>query len=162
MAEPKDSDAKNSPVRFILRSLPYVLATALSFYAAMHYGLSNPAVVDDVVVKLDVLGITHIAAAEQKRLHLINELDLPFEKKQVLANKTIFIGADRRMTLLALGQPRNVLPHGSGKDTNETWVYHFYNDPRPTMLSFENGNLTNAYKGSQADLAELELLASGK
>lgn len=157
-------DAPAKPSRFagifrILKIIPYLVAIAATFFYALEYGKENPHVVNNVIVKLDVLGITHLAALERKRVNTIYSLDIPYEKKQALIDKTVFIGADHQMTLLSLGPPRNVLPSGTGKPGDEVWVYHFFNDPRPTMLAFEGGQIVNAYKGSQADLTGIDTSA---
>lgn len=140
--------------RIILLSLFATISLGTATYA----GLKHPGMVKELIIKIDTLGITTLGAAEQKRVAEIRTLPIPYEKRAVLIDRTIFMGADARMVYLAIGAPRSraaiTKTSVGGTPTNaEQWYYHFDEDKRPTILEFEDGILTSARKVSVVEMA---------
>ena len=110
----------------------------------------RPDVIKQVKLKLSTLGIASSDPAETKRVAEINKLTIPYEEKQILINKTIFLGATPSMVMLALGAAKEDHRVNDAKTGKEAivWVYHLPQDTKPTMLKFDGGKLTHAYKGS--------------
>ena len=98
-----------------------------------------------------MIGVTPLGEEEKFRQSAINALPLTYEEKQVLINKTVFLGASSKMVQLALGAPKE-RKVGGGK-SNSILIYYQPDDPRPTILRFERDKLVHAYKGSALDLA---------
>lgn len=93
---------------------------------------------------------------EVQRRDAIRQLAISEEKKQILMNKQIFIGAGRHMVLYALGSPKRRKDMRTlGRAEIEAWVYHFDDDYRPTVLEFDQHNLTKAYKASLIEIEQL-------
>lgn len=116
--------------------------------------LHKPDVLKQISVKLDRLGLAPENPAETQRIYEINKLPISYEEKQILINNTIFLGATPRMVMLALGKPKE--GHRAADNSGENkktliLVYHLPEDLRPTMLRFDEGKLTHAYKGSTID-----------
>lgn len=91
----------------------------------------------------------HIApnAKEEKvRLDRIALLAISEEKKNILRNKTIFLGASSTMVELALGVPINRLAYEQVSPKVDRWIYHFADDSRPTVLEFHDNKLASAFK----------------
>lgn len=108
----------------------------------------------NLLIKVDVFGLTRVAGEEQVRLAKIKDLPLSYEEKQVLVQRTVFMGATHDMVKLALGEPRKVVERlWEGKNVMLTYyIYYLPNDTRPTILVFQNDKLVNAYKGSALDV----------
>lgn len=133
-------------------SIALVTAGGLSYV-----NQTNPEALTDLMVHVDVFGITPQASQEKERQYQIRMLTIPYEKKKVLLERTVFLGATRQMVVLALGEPKEaqkITEHEKrpdGKIINERWVYYFKDDPRPTVLEFEKDSLASAFKGSNLD-----------
>lgn len=104
-----------------------------------------------IALSFEMKNSTLDLAAERKRINRINTLPLNDEKKQILINHTIFMGASTSMVRLALGEPRYMEPATKSAENVEItrWVYHFQDDLRPTVMQFEGDKLTAAYKISE-------------
>ncbi len=114
----------------------------------------QPELMTNLLLQVDVFGFTKVAAQEQERLGKIKDLDIPYEEKQVLVNRTVFMGATRDMVKLALGEPKKVVEKmwEEKKVVLTYYVYYLPNDNRPTILVFQEDKLINAYKGSALDV----------
>lgn len=131
------------------------IALVIGGSAAVYYYVSThrPDVLEQVKLKLDRLGLGVEDPGEVKRVAEINRLPISYEEKQILINRTIFLGASPRMVMLALGKPKEghkTRDRLSGQESI-ILVYHLPKDLRPTMLRFENNKLTEAKKGSSID-----------
>ena len=154
----------------MMRTLPYILL-GLIVYAVLFY-LDNfqPALLNTLLIQVDVFGVTHIAEQEQARLAKIKSLKddsgypLAYQYKLVLINHTVFMGASPEMVRLALNEPAGCIIDGHyipGPVNNATcktppqagfsYVYYLPDDTRPTIFVFENDKLVNACKGSSAE-----------
>ena len=90
----------------------------------------------------NIVGNNEDIKAEKNRLENIDLLPIADEKKSILANNTIFLGATKTMVRLALGEP---LQQYSDEKTNVTyWDYHFDEDIKATRLTFEQDTLITA------------------
>ncbi len=85
---------------------------------------------------------------EKMRLDKIRLLPISDEKKRILTNHTIFLGASLNMTELALGTPIQTLEYPDHTPRVDRWVYYFADDSRPTVLEFHDRKLVSAYKVS--------------
>ncbi len=88
------------------------------------------------------------AKEEKARLDRIALLAISEEKKNILRNKTIFLGASTIMVELALGNPINRLAYEQVSPRVDRWIYHFADDSRPTVLEFHDNKLASAFKVS--------------
>ncbi len=134
--------------------LPYLLAAVLSISAVIVVGMLHPQMVNSLIMKVDQFGLTDIGAQEKMRLAQIQALPIPYEKKEVLIRRTVFMGANTTMVFLALGQPKRAetIQEETSQRTMSRWVYHFEADKRPTILEFENEVLVGAHKASALDI----------
>jgi hypothetical protein len=108
----------------------------------------KPEAIEQLIVKVDVFGLSDAASSERQRLAQIRALDIPFEQKKVLMERNIFMGASRDMVFLALGNPNEAKKTEGG----ERWVYYFQDQQRPTVLEFKGSTLVSAFKGSKLDV----------
>jgi len=134
--------------------IAFILFLVVGIAGTTHYLYTNqPDMVKHIALKLDRLGLTQPNPTEINRVSEINILPISYEEKQILINKTIFLGATPRMVMLALGKPKEGHRANSEIDNAKTLilVYHLPEDLRPTMLYFEEGKLTQARKGSSID-----------
>lgn len=90
--------------------------------------------------------LTPNSKEEKARLDRINLLPISDEKKKILTNRTIFLGASPRMAELALGEPIQRRGNHDQTPTVDQWIYYFADDSRPTVLEFEDSKLAKAYK----------------
>ena len=107
-----------------------------------------------MITKVDSMGITEQGRIENARQAKIDELNIPYEQRQSLKNKTVFIGATKIMVRLALGNPSE--PVQFVEDNKEVWIYYFEDFNRPTYLIFEGDKLISAKTGSNADLLQIK------
>lgn len=128
--------------------LGLMVATFATFLYLQFY---NPQLLKELIITVDVVGVTPIGQAEQARIATINTLPITYEEKQVLINHTVFLGANTQMVMLALGNPKE--SRAGSKPASSVLVYYESDDPRPTILRFEQDKLIHAYKGSALDLA---------
>jgi hypothetical protein len=132
--------------------IAYMLAGLLTFGGLYTYQHSDSHAMRDLIITLDKFGITEIAAQERSRIQNIKRLNIPYEKKLVLMNRNVFMGANKQMVFLALGNPRMAGKNVSKSGANvEQWIYYMANDNRPTILEFTNNELISAYRGSNID-----------
>ncbi len=124
-------------------------------YAVLFY-MENyqPEMMTHLLIQVDVFGFTRVAQQEQERLAKIKNLSITYEEKQVLVNRTVFMGATHDMVKLALGDPKKIVERmWEAKNIMLTYyVYYLPNDNRPTILVFQDDKLINAYKGSALDV----------
>jgi hypothetical protein len=108
---------------------------------------SSPILYLKLAVTFDVFGMNKEASKEKLRLEGIDLLPISNEKKAILINRTIFLGASPTMVELALGNPmdKSAAPIEAGKPVVERWIYHFAEDINPTALEFQDGKLTSAF-----------------
>lgn len=133
--------------------LPYSLATMLTIGGLFYLDTFHPDLAKTLMIKIDPFGLTPEGAAEKQRVAEIKALPIPYEKKQVLLEHTIFMGATKEMVRLALGDPKKMQRHtDESGEVQEIWIYVFRLDKRPTMLAFEKDTLASAYKGSMLDV----------
>lgn len=113
----------------------------------------RPDLYKQIRVKLDRFGLVQPDPLELQRISDINKLSISYEEKQILINRTIFMGATPQMVLLALGKPKEGRRIAGDRKGQESviLVYHLPEELRPTMLRFDDGKLTQAYKGSSID-----------
>lgn len=130
-----------------------ILVTAIALSCIYIY-TTQPELVDRVLLRIDVLGISDTARRENERLEKIRALSIPYEEKYVLVNRTVFMGASEYMVTLALGEPSK--RDQQGTPPKVTLVYFLPNDKRPTLLVFEEDKLVNAYKGSSLDVGRID------
>jgi hypothetical protein len=124
-------------------------------YAALFYLQTyQPEMMTRLLIQVDVFGFTRVADQEQQRLERIKELTIPYEEKQVLVNRTVFMGAGSDMVKLALGKPKKIYeqPWPAKNVMLVYYIYYLPNDKRPTILVFQDDKLIYAYKGSALDV----------
>ena len=128
----------------------YFSLMAATFAVILYMQFYKPNVIRELILSVDTLGLTSIGQQEQTRQYEINRLPkLTYEEKQVLLNRTVFLGATTRMAQLALGPPKE-----QKRGRREViFIYYMPEDSRPTILRFENDRLVHAYKGSALDIA---------
>ena len=129
--------------------LPVVIILSIVLYILFF----QQTAINNFLVKYDSIGITSVGAKEKARLRTINNLNIPFEQRNALANRTVFIGASEQMVELALGSP-TATPSEEGSQVR--WTYFFEEHSRPIYLYFEGGSLVNAEKGSTLDTAVIQ------
>ncbi len=105
----------------------------------------KPATFHSIMITFE---LTPNAEQEKARLDKIRLLAISDEKKQILINRTIFLGASTKMVQLALGDPINTQNFEEYSPPITRWVYHFADDSRPTVLEFHDGKLDSAFKVS--------------
>jgi hypothetical protein len=132
-------------------ALVMLCAIAFGGYFAYRYA---PDKVNELIIKIDRFGITDMGKREQYRINQIEQLPITYAEKQVLLDRTVFLGATPQMVKLALGTPKQEQTTGAVDRGNEviTYIYHFSKDSRPTLLRFENQKLTSAGKASTIDV----------
>lgn len=151
----------------MLRALPYYVLFILCAFLLIFY-LENyqPQTMMSVLMEVDVFGWSKTVQLEQQRLLKIDSLTivdngknvpLPYEEKQALIHRTVFIGASTDMVRLALGEPMKTaeteLFSADGRKISQTlYVYYLPNDKRPTFFVFKEDKLADAYKGSVLDV----------
>jgi hypothetical protein len=108
---------------------------------------SSPMLYLKLAMTFDVFGIDKEAKHEKLRLEGIYLLPISEEKKTILINHTIFLGASPTMVELALGNPldKTIAPEEKDKPSIERWIYHFAEDINPTALEFQDGKLASAF-----------------
>lgn len=131
----------------------YSCLMAATFAVILYMQFYKPTLVKELIISVDTFGVTTIGQIEKARQFEINHLPITYEEKQVLLNRTVFLGATPRMVALALGEPKERKKYRAAKGTGTAYVYYLPDDPRPTILRFEGEKLVHAYKGSALDLA---------
>ena len=140
----------------MLRSIPYIILAILVYTGLFYMQNYQPETMHSMLMKIDVFGITPTGEEEQARQQRIRSLTIPYEEKQVLMQRTVFMGATSGMVKLALGEPKKVVERiWENNPTRPLLIYYVYflvNDSRPTVLIFQDDRLINAYKGSALDV----------
>ena len=155
--------ASGSPSRGLSRAsatqiILFCIAVVLSFGAAYWFISSYPDKVREILITVDRFGITEVGAKEQNRVYTINRMaGLNFEEREVLINRTVFLGASTSMVRLALGEP--VCEVMSPADTNypdgaTNWIYFIEGDSKPTRLVFAKDLLVTAQKSTALKVCE--------
>jgi hypothetical protein len=93
-------------------------------------------------ITFNVLGNNDDVKAEKNRLENIDLLPIADEKKSILANHTIFLGATKTMVRLALGDP--LQEHADADKNISYWDYHLDEDIKATRLMFNQDTLVSA------------------
>jgi len=140
----------------MLRALCCILFILCFFLLFLFLEDNQPQLLADIMIRVDVFGWTHVVRVEQERLDKINNLTIPYEDKQVLIKRTVFMGASPEMVELALGKPIKMAKTyqlADGKNVSQLYyVYYLPNDKRPTIFIFKDDVLVDAYKGSALDV----------
>jgi hypothetical protein len=138
----------------MLRLLLYTFLAVTVYVTLFYLETYQPEMLTNLLIQVDVFGLTRAASMEQDRLAHINGLSIPYEEKKVLISRTVFMGATREMVKLALGEPRKAVERmWDGKQIMLTYyIYFLPDDKRPTILVFQEDKLVNAYKGSALDV----------
>ena len=115
---------------------------------------TRPELSEQLILSIDSFGVTDVGEHEKWRVATINKLPITYEEKQVLINRTVFLGASVDMVRLALGEPLQYMRSTTSTSSTEVvhLQYHFQNDQLPTLLTFENNRLVNAQKRSNVSL----------
>ncbi len=130
-----------------------IVATVIGLFA--YASQVRPEVVRELLIQVDVFGLTQPSRHEMERKRHINNLKITWEEKQVLLNRTVFMGASVDMVRLALGEPKKTLQKELPERGAAIYlVYYLPNDKRPTILVFVKNELVQAYKGSALDFAQ--------
>ncbi len=134
-------------ISIILMAFSGSVATA---YVQVH----NPGMLKELLIQIDVFGVSSASIEEKRRRNTITFLPVPFEQREALKNRTVFLGATKEMVILAIGEPKTVSkPRSADKaEDKESWVYYFGDDARPTLLNFANNKLISTEKGSAIDI----------
>lgn len=129
----------------------FILLGSIGIYTYVY--TQRPDIYNQVKLKLSRFGFSEQSPQEVQRVSDINRLSISYEEKQILINRTIFMGATPRMVMLALGKPKEghrMLDKAANKEVI-ILVYHLPEELRPTMLRFEENKLVEAKKGSSID-----------
>lgn len=139
----------------MFRVLQYIILLITVTMTAFYVATYQPELVKKLLINVDVFGITTVARTEHDRIEKIRMLTIPFEEKQVLMNRTVFMQASPEMVKLALGEPTKTIDHQADEHSaiQTYYVYYLADDKRPTILVFQENKLTQAFKGSALDLA---------
>ena len=148
-----DKEPRKIPWKMIINTMVIFIVLIGATAAYSYISTERPDIYKNIKLKLDKFGLAPEDPMEIQRVADINKMTISYEEKQILINKTIFMGATTRMVMLALGKPKQ--GHRGSKTANEKdvviLVYHLPEELRPTMLHFEDNKLTKAYKGSTID-----------
>lgn len=139
----------------MFRAIQYIILIVTAAMMGFYVSVYQPELVNKLLINLDVFGLTRVAKQEHERIEKIRALTIPYEEKQVLMNRTVFMQASPEMVKLALGEPKRTFekPWPERGTMLNYFVYYVADDKRPTILVFENGKLIHAYKGSALDIA---------
>jgi hypothetical protein len=139
----------------MFRALQYLILIGTTAMLCFYIVVYQPEMVNQLLIKIDVFNITEVAKEEHERIEKIRNLTIPYEEKQVLMNRTVFMQATPDMVKLALGDPKKSFerPWQEHGTMLNYFVYYLGEDKRPTILVFENDKLIQAYKGSALDIA---------
>ena len=137
-----------------LRSLLILLLLLCIAGGVGYYLYTDPKYAMQFKVLMSKVGLSQTGKEEQDRLEKIDALDIPFEQRESLKSRNIFIGATKTMVKLAFGEAK--YPPKYTEDNKEVWIYYFSDYDRPLFLFFEANILAGAKKGSNADLAEVK------
>jgi hypothetical protein len=132
------------------RTLPFLILGFACYLLIVYLDNYQPQMMTDILIQVDVFGVTRVGEMEKERLLTIKNLTIPYEEKEVLVNRTVFMGATTEMVHLALGAPKKEVtrPWPQQKTMLLYWVYYLPNDHRPTVLVFNDHKLIYAYKDS--------------
>jgi len=134
----------------MVRILPYILLVGIIYGVLFYTQKYQPEAMNKFLISIDIIGASEAAKQENYRLSQIRNLRLTYPEKQVLVNRTVFIGATKEMVKLSLGDPKKEI----WKNDKLYYVYYLPNDSKPTLLVFdyeksgETYKLSNAYKTS--------------
>ena len=144
----------------MLRALPYIILAVLAYLTLVYLHNYRPEIWTHLLIQFDVLDLTPEAKEEHTRETAISLLPIHYEEKQVLINRTVFLGATQEMVRLALGDPKKYFPPSFSKNEQGEivksiyYVYYLPGAIRPTILVFQEDKddklykLVSAYKGS--------------
>ncbi len=158
----------------MLRFLPYVIITFVVYVGLIYMQTYQPEELNQLIIRIDVFGITDLSKYEHWRQDKIKRLDtIGSLEKQVLLNHTVFIGATAEMVEYALGAPKLSFKGRAGNIDMLYYVYFIANDKRPTVFEFSCDKesedcknpethkdifvLKKAYKKSTIDLEHLDV-----
>lgn len=129
-----------------MRFLAFVSSVVLlTLTLAMGIKVANPKMYLQMALAVDVFGFSETLSREKSRLEKIDLLPISNDKKNILVNNTVFIGATTGMVKLALGNParKAALSDSSAVngDHSERWTYHLEDTRVPIVLYFRGGIL---------------------
>lgn len=133
----------------MLRTLLLFAILGVIYFSFDYYRQSHPEDIERFLRQVDGFGFTEVGLREMQRAEMINRLEIPYEKKQVLIQRNVFMGASSYMVQLALGKPQSVR---QDKHKNVFLIYYIENDNRPTIFVFQQDALVKAYKGSTSEI----------
>lgn len=138
----------------MFRALQYIILLVTIVMTVFYAYVYQPELVNKLLINADVFGFSKVAKQEHNRIEKIRALAIPYEEKQVLMNRTVFMQASQDMVKLALGEPRKIVERlwEERKVMLVYYVYYLGDDKRPTILVFQDDKLINAYKGSAQDI----------
>lgn len=136
-----------------------LLFAALAVGAVFALKQMQPGAFENLMLSFDM---SPQSKEEKARLDRIRLLPIAEEKKKILSNRTIFLGASTKMAELALGKPIQSYEYPDHTPRVDRWVYYFADDSRPTVLEFEDNKLSKAYKVSAHRLNLSNAVPSGQ
>ncbi|HEU5047624.1 MAG TPA: hypothetical protein VFT64_07265 [Rickettsiales bacterium] len=98
----------------------------------------QPEELNDLIVKVDVFGITGLSKYEHYRQDRIKRLTgIGVTEKEILLKHMVFIGATAEMVEYALGMPKLVFKDSVSNPAHRLYyVYFLVGDKRPTVFEF--------------------------
>lgn len=136
----------------MFRVLQYIILLVTVCMTIFYVSVYQPELMKKVLINVDVFGFTTVAQKEHDRIEKIRALTIPYEEKQVLMNRTVFLQASQEMVKLALGEPNTSTTNAAANQV--AFYYYLGDDKRPTVLVFNEDKLVNAYKGSALDIKQ--------
>ncbi|MEI6729887.1 MAG: hypothetical protein WCL30_01390 [Pseudomonadota bacterium] len=130
----------------MVRILPYILLVGIIYGVLFFTQKYQPEAMNKFLISIDIIGASEAAKQENYRLSQIRNLRLTYPEKQVLVNRTVFIGATKEMVKLSLGDPKKEI----WKNDKLYYVYYLPNDSKPTLLVFDYEKTSDTYKLSNA------------
>lgn len=131
--------------------LKFIIFIALIGGIIFYFGSYNKAAFSEFVLEHDNIGLTELASKEIARKDSINRLNIPYEQKQALINKTVFIGATKQMVNLAISLPIRKTVDSNGHDK---WFYIVDDSTTPIILTFNGEKLAKAERGTNLDIMD--------
>ena len=122
----------------MLRALPYIVVTVMVYILLIYMQDYQPEELNALIIRIDVFGLTKISKYEHYREDKIKRLSgIGATEKEILLNRTVYLGATAEMVEYALGPPKLLF---KDKDTNPMhrlfYVYFLVGDKRPTVFEF--------------------------
>lgn len=122
----------------MLRTLPYIVISLMVYIGLIYMQDYQPEALNDLIIKVDVFGLTGISKYEHYRQDRIKRLTgVGATEKEILLKHMVFLGATAEMVEYALGQPKLVFKDGINNPAHRLYyVYFLAGDKRPTVFEF--------------------------